>query len=120
MVCLNWWLSDKPLDLETELTLGFLDHLMMASPASPLKKILLESGLGNATVGGGIEDELLQPQFIIDIESGLGKCYCRKPAVLPSLSPSVLAGATLFPLVQAEPVAPAATASPPQLSPSAC
>ncbi|XP_044489578.1 presequence protease 1, chloroplastic/mitochondrial-like isoform X1 [Mangifera indica] len=69
MVCLNWLLADKPLDLETELALGFLDHLMLGTPASPLKKILLESGLGDAIVGGGIEDELLQPQFSIGLKN---------------------------------------------------
>jgi Zn-dependent M16 (insulinase) family peptidase len=68
MVCLNWLLSDKPLDLETELTLGFLDHLILGTPASPLRKILLESGLGDAIVGGGVEDELLQPQFSIGLK----------------------------------------------------
>ncbi|CAN4112228.1 unnamed protein product [Withania somnifera] len=57
MVCVNWLLSDKPFDLETELAL-----------ASPLRKILLESGLGDAIVGGGIEDELLQPQFSIGLK----------------------------------------------------
>ncbi|KAK4284677.1 hypothetical protein QN277_001475 [Acacia crassicarpa] len=68
MVCLNWLLSEKPLDLETELALGFLDHLMLGTPASPLRKILLESGLGDAIVGGGVEDELLQPQFSIGLK----------------------------------------------------
>ncbi|KAF6139096.1 hypothetical protein GIB67_010822 [Kingdonia uniflora] len=68
MVCLNWLLSDKPLDLETELALGFLDHLMLGTPASPLRRILLESGLGDAIVGGGVEDELLQPQFSIGLK----------------------------------------------------
>ncbi|KAH0733472.1 hypothetical protein KY289_004660 [Solanum tuberosum] len=68
MVCVNWLLSDKPLDLETELTLGFLDHLLLGTPASPLRKILLESGFGDAIVGGGIEDELLQPQFSIGLK----------------------------------------------------
>jgi len=68
IVCLNWLLDDKPLDLETELALGFLDHLMLGTPASPLRKILLESGLGDAIVGGGVEDELLQPQFSIGLK----------------------------------------------------
>ncbi|XP_074560044.1 presequence protease 2, chloroplastic/mitochondrial-like [Curcuma longa] len=68
MVCVNWLLSEKPLDLETELALGFLDHLLLGTPASPLRKILLESGLGDAIVGGGIEDELLQPQFSIGLK----------------------------------------------------
>ncbi|RDY04881.1 Presequence protease 2, chloroplastic/mitochondrial, partial [Mucuna pruriens] len=68
MVCLNWLLSDKPLDLETELALGFLNHLLLGTPASPLRKILLESRLGDAIVGGGVEDELLQPQFSIGMK----------------------------------------------------
>ncbi|KAL0917124.1 hypothetical protein M5K25_012171 [Dendrobium thyrsiflorum] len=68
MVCVNWLLSDGPLDLETELTLGFLDHLLLGTPASPLRRILLESGLGDAIVGGGVEDELLQPQFSIGLK----------------------------------------------------
>ncbi|XP_009339454.2 presequence protease 1, chloroplastic/mitochondrial-like [Pyrus x bretschneideri] len=68
MVCLNWLLADKPLDLETELTLGFLDHLMLGTPASPLRKILLESGLGEAIVGGGVDDDLLQPLFSIGLK----------------------------------------------------
>ncbi|XP_065024478.1 presequence protease 1, chloroplastic/mitochondrial isoform X1 [Musa acuminata AAA Group] len=68
MVCLNWLLSEDPLDLETELTLGFLDHLLLGTPASPLRRILLESGLGDAIVGGGIEDELLQPQFSVGLK----------------------------------------------------
>ncbi|KAL8160389.1 hypothetical protein V2J09_001926 [Rumex salicifolius] len=77
MVCLNWLLSEKTLDLETELTLGFMDHLLLGTPASPLRKILMESGLGEAIIGGGIEDELLQPQFSIGLkgvsEENLGK-----------------------------------------------
>uniref|UniRef100_A0A7N0TDM5 Peptidase M16C associated domain-containing protein n=1 Tax=Kalanchoe fedtschenkoi TaxID=63787 RepID=A0A7N0TDM5_KALFE len=68
MVCLNWLLSDKPLYLETELAIGFLNHLLLGTPASPLRKTLLESGLGEAIVGGGVEDELLQPQFSIGLK----------------------------------------------------
>lgn len=54
--------------METELTFGFLDHLLLGTPASPLRRILLESGLGEAIVGGGVEDELLQPQFSIGLK----------------------------------------------------
>ncbi|GJN22363.1 hypothetical protein PR202_gb09919 [Eleusine coracana subsp. coracana] len=55
MVCINWLLAEEPLDVETELTLGFLDHLLLGTPASPLRRLLLESGLGDAIVGGGVE-----------------------------------------------------------------
>lgn len=71
MVCLNWLLSEKPLDLETELAIAFMDHLLLGTPASPLRKILLESGLGEAIIGGGIDDDLLQPQFSIGLKGVL-------------------------------------------------
>lgn len=69
MVCVNWLLADTPLDMETELALGFLDHLMLGTPAAPLRKALLESRLGEAIVGGGIDDDLLQPQFSVGLKN---------------------------------------------------
>ncbi|CAM6087081.1 unnamed protein product [Calypogeia fissa] len=68
MVALNWLLTDKDLDLETELALGFLDNLLLGTPAAPLRKALMESGLGESIVGGGIEDELRQPQFSVGMK----------------------------------------------------
>lgn len=68
MVAINWVLSDTVLDPETELALGFLDHLMLGTPGSPLRKALMESGLGESMIGGGIEDELRQPQFSIGLK----------------------------------------------------
>lgn len=68
MVSLNWLLADTDLDLQTELALGFLDHLMLGTPAAPLKRALLESSLGEAIIGGGIEDELRQPSFSIGLK----------------------------------------------------
>ncbi|KAG9451388.1 hypothetical protein H6P81_011353 [Aristolochia fimbriata] len=69
MISLNWLLSEEPLDLETELALGFLDYLMLGTPASPLRRILLQSGLGDVIIGGGVEDELLQPQFSVGLKN---------------------------------------------------
>lgn len=77
MVCLNWLLDDKPLDLETELALDFLDHLMLGTPASPLRKTLLESCLGDAIVGGGVDGDLLQPQFSLGLK-GVSKGDIQK------------------------------------------
>ncbi|KAG0586728.1 hypothetical protein KC19_2G112800 [Ceratodon purpureus] len=68
MVAINWVLSDTVLDPETELALGFLDHLMLGTPGSPLRKALMESGLGESMIGGGMEDELRQPQFSIGLK----------------------------------------------------
>ncbi|KAL5982427.1 Presequence protease 2, chloroplastic/mitochondrial, partial [Asimina triloba] len=77
MVCLNWLLSEEPFDMETELAIGFLDHLLLGTPAAPLRRVLLESGLGDAIIGGGIEDELLQPQFSIGLK-GVSKDDIQK------------------------------------------
>ncbi|KAJ4838407.1 Presequence protease 1, chloroplastic/mitochondrial [Turnera subulata] len=72
MVCINWLLSDKPLDLETEITLRILGHLILRTAASPLRKVLLENELREAIIDGGIEDELLQPQFSIWLKDVAG------------------------------------------------
>lgn len=45
-IAVNWVLSDKPLDIETELGLGFLDYLMLGTPAAPLRKALNDSRCG--------------------------------------------------------------------------
>ncbi|CAI9769927.1 unnamed protein product [Fraxinus pennsylvanica] len=42
--------------------------LMIRIPATSLRKILLGSGLVDAIIGGGVEDELLQPQFSIGLK----------------------------------------------------
>ena len=59
MVALNWLLPDG-LD-ETELmALHTLDYVLTGTPAAPLRRTLLESGLGEDLVGG-METELYQP-----------------------------------------------------------
>ncbi|OMO97944.1 putative zinc metalloprotease [Corchorus olitorius] len=60
IVCPNWLPFGKPLDLQTELTIGFQDHLILGTPASPLRKVLLESSLGDAII--------LQPQVDIGLK----------------------------------------------------
>lgn len=67
-VSVNWLLTEEPLDLETELALGFLNYLMLGTSASPLRKALTDSGLGESLIGGGVEDELRQPVFSIGLK----------------------------------------------------
>ena len=43
MVCLNWLISDEPLDMESKLALLFLDHLLLGSLNS--ESAVLEEGL---------------------------------------------------------------------------
>eukprot|EP01018_Ginkgo_biloba_P029743 Gb_40576 [translate_table: standard] len=66
--CLNGVPTDEPLDIETELVLGFLKHHMLGSLVASLRKIHLESGLGDAIVGGRTQNKLVQPQFRIHVE----------------------------------------------------
>eukprot|EP00873_Tetraselmis_striata_P018587 jgi/Tetstr1/438851/TSEL_027360.t1 len=67
-VSLNWLLTEDSLDLETELAFGFLNYLLLGTSASPLYKALMDSGLGEAIIGGGLEDELRQPMFSIGLK----------------------------------------------------
>eukprot|EP00887_Chlorella_sp_A99_P003900 scaffold11.g3900.t1 len=67
-VSLNWVLSEEHLDLETELALSFLNHLLLGTPAAPLRKALNDSGLGESLIGGGLEDELRQPIFSVGLK----------------------------------------------------
>ena len=50
--------------------LGFLNYLMLGTSASPLRKALNDSGLGESIIGGGIEDELRQPVFSLGLKVG--------------------------------------------------
>ena len=67
-VSINWVLTEEPLDVETELALGFLDYLLLGTSASPLRKALNDSGLGEALIGGGLMDELRQPVFSLGLK----------------------------------------------------
>jgi Zn-dependent M16 (insulinase) family peptidase len=68
MVMVNWLLNDKPMDTYDELTLGVLDHLLMGTTSSVLRKKLMESGIGDAVTGGGLSDELLQATFSVGLK----------------------------------------------------
>jgi Zn-dependent M16 (insulinase) family peptidase len=62
MATINWLLADG-LDIETEMGLQILAHALIGTPASPLRKTLIDSGLGEDLIGGGMEGELRQLFF---------------------------------------------------------
>lgn len=68
MFTMNWLLNDEPLSSTEELTLGILDHLLLGTSSSVLRKTLMESGLGDTVTGGGLSDELLQATFSIGMK----------------------------------------------------
>jgi presequence protease len=62
MVTVNWMLEAVG-DPEADLTLRILDHILIGTPASPLRKALVESGLGEDIAGSGIDQDLRQAMF---------------------------------------------------------
>lgn len=73
LLTVNWLLNDKPMTSFEELTLGVLDHLLMGTTSSKLRKTLMESGLGEAITGGGLSDELLQATFSVGLKGVQGE-----------------------------------------------
>ena len=67
MVTVNW-MFDEIVDIETDLALGILDHILIGTPASPLHKALIDSGLGEALAGSGLAGSLRQTAFSIGLK----------------------------------------------------
>ncbi len=55
MVTVNWMLHE-PVDVELGLALGILEHLLLGSAAAPLRRALIDSGLGEGMTGSGFND----------------------------------------------------------------
>ncbi len=62
MLTVNWML-DEVSDMETDLGLGILSYILLGTPASPLRKALIDSGLGEDVTGAGLVDSLRQMMF---------------------------------------------------------
>lgn len=62
MVTVNWVVGDV-LDSDQTLALAVLSHILIGTPASPLRKALIDSGLGEDLVGAGLESDILQVFF---------------------------------------------------------
>jgi presequence protease len=72
MFTVNWLLNDTPLTAVDQLVLAVLDHLMLGTTSSILRKTLLESGLGESITGGGLSDELLQATYSVGLKGVKG------------------------------------------------
>ncbi|NDJ76913.1 MAG: peptidase M16 [Chloroflexi bacterium] len=59
---LNWALCDI-FEIETVLGLSILNHILIGTPASPLRKALIDSGLGEDLAGFGMDSDTRQPIF---------------------------------------------------------
>lgn len=58
----NWALNDV-LDTETTLGMEILNHILIGTPASPLRKALIDSGLGEDLAGSGLDPDVRQIYF---------------------------------------------------------
>ena len=67
MFTVNWMLP-SPTDAELVFALTLLDSILLGSPASPLRKALIESGLGEDLTGGGLETHMIQMFFSIGLK----------------------------------------------------
>ena len=77
MLTVNWVLNHKELPSKENLAISVLNHLLLATPSSPLRKILTESQLGESVTGGGLSDELLQATFSVGLK-GVSQDNCDK------------------------------------------
>lgn len=68
MIMVNWLVNDAPMSPRDDITATILDHLMMGTTSSILRKTLMESGLGDAITGGGLSGELMQGTFSVGLK----------------------------------------------------
>jgi Zn-dependent M16 (insulinase) family peptidase len=62
MVTVNWLLPEVT-NAEATLAFQILEHVLIGTPASPLHKALIDSGLGEDLAGAGLETDLRQMYF---------------------------------------------------------
>lgn len=62
MFTINWLLGERG-NVEEALKMEMLEHILEGLPGSPLRKALMESGLGEDTIGCGLETDLRQMYY---------------------------------------------------------
>lgn len=66
MVAVNWLLSETDAP-ETLLARDILSYILVGSPASPLRKALIDSGLGEDLTSSGVESEIKPGYFTVGL-----------------------------------------------------
>jgi len=92
MVTLNWLLPET-LDPEILFATSVLSHVLIGTPGSPLRKALIDSGLGEDLAGVALENELRQMYFSTGLK-GLADAAADKvePLILDTLKHLVQEG----------------------------
>lgn len=71
MVTVNWLLPEIT-DRQQILALQILEHILIDTPASPLRKALIDSGLGEDLTGGGLSTYQRQATFGVGLKGASG------------------------------------------------
>jgi Zn-dependent M16 (insulinase) family peptidase len=79
-VSIGWLLSDGNDEPEVRIAIRALKEILVGSSASPLRKALLDSGLGEDLIGGAEWDEMRQPIFVTGLK---GVCETNHGLVEP-------------------------------------
>jgi len=75
------WMMPETTDVQTTMALSILSHILLATPASPLKKALLDSGLGEDVLGG-YQEELRQGYFQAGLKGVLRENLAQVEALI--------------------------------------
>jgi Zn-dependent M16 (insulinase) family peptidase len=67
MISVNW-LLDRIEDPNLSLNLAVLEHVLVGTSAAPLRKALIDSGLGEGLTGSGLAEDMLQPYFTVGLK----------------------------------------------------
>ena len=67
MFTVNWLLAETS-DANLNLALHVLEHILIGLPSSPLKKALMDSGLGDDLAGVGLEADMRQMFFSVGLK----------------------------------------------------
>lgn len=68
MLMVNWLITEA-MEVETKMALGILEYILIGMPGSPLRKALMDSGLGeDISSGSGLESELKQMFFSVGLK----------------------------------------------------
>ncbi len=80
LVSVNWLLPEGD-EAELALALVILDHILTGTPAAPLRKALIDSGLGEDLVGRGLENGARQMFFSTGLK-GVAETECEQVETL--------------------------------------
>lgn len=87
MVTINWGLMESG-NAQDNFTLRILEHILLGMPGSPLRKALIDSGLGEDITGEGLGTEIRQIYF----STGLKGVHVERAEAVESLILDTLKG----------------------------